>query len=275
MPAGEDHRQLTGRAAHIAQSLVLGEVEGLGQGVEAAHRCAGHGVHELLQTSGVAVQLVEHRPAGVLDLVLRLTCLQRLGEVAPEPVQPGVAHLQHTADVGRAGFVEKCCRLRGVGVAGVRAVAVADQHPPREKGVGEVRHSPRVQAQPVFDLARRQRGRGQVGEQLQLDRRQQRLGGHETLTQLHDLGRVKMIGRHSGSAGLDVDHGEWMFVGEGRLGDPGSLKHSSHCRPDDVVAVLLPVGAAFPDTVVPQPTVLVHDQVADESGRRAGRRSRQ
>ena len=77
-----------------------------------------------------------------------------------------------------------------------------------------------------------------------------------------------MIGRHSGSAGLDVDDGEWMFVGEGRLGDPGSSKHSSHCWPDDIVAVLLPVGAAFPNAVVPQPIVLVHDQVADESGRR-------
>ena len=47
------------------------------------------------------------RSPASLRLVLRLPCPQRLGEVAPEPVEPVVRHLENAADVGGLVFVEK------------------------------------------------------------------------------------------------------------------------------------------------------------------------
>ena len=84
MAVGDDDRELTGGAAHVAERLVLGEVELLRQRLERAHGDPGHRVHELLEPVRVAVELLEHRLAGVLDLVLGLAGPQRLGEIAPE-----------------------------------------------------------------------------------------------------------------------------------------------------------------------------------------------
>ena len=83
--------------------------------LEVDAREAGHRVHELFEAGGVGVELLEHRPAGVLDLVLRSAGAQRLGQVAPEPVQPRVEHLQDAADVPRARLVEERRGRGGVG----------------------------------------------------------------------------------------------------------------------------------------------------------------
>ena len=115
MAVGDDDRELTGCAAHVAERLVLREVELLRQRAERARGDPGHRVHELLEPGRVAVELLEHRLAGVLDLVLGLSGLQGLGEIAPESIQPRVGHLEDPADVGRARLVEKdrgrlrCC----------------------------------------------------------------------------------------------------------------------------------------------------------------------
>jgi hypothetical protein len=93
MALGEDHGELAGGTSDVADRLVLGEVDLLSQRVGIAERDALHRFHELLQPRRVAVELVEHRLAGVLDLVLRLAGPQRLGEIAPESIKPRVAHL--------------------------------------------------------------------------------------------------------------------------------------------------------------------------------------
>jgi hypothetical protein len=60
-----------------------------------------------------------------LDLVLGLSGLERLGEVAPESVKARVAHLQEPADVGRAALVEEGGGLNGVSIAAVGSIPVA------------------------------------------------------------------------------------------------------------------------------------------------------
>src|ERR671919_372428 len=79
---GEDRAEVTCRPADVAHRLVSREVELLGERVEVAERDALHRFHELLEARGVAVELLEHRLAGVLDLVLGLAGAQRLGQIA-------------------------------------------------------------------------------------------------------------------------------------------------------------------------------------------------
>ena len=67
---------------------------------------AGHRARELRQPLRVGVERREEVLAA-LGLVLRLAGAQALGQRPPEPVQPGVRHLQHAADVGRLGPVEE------------------------------------------------------------------------------------------------------------------------------------------------------------------------
>ena len=104
---GNDDRQLAGCTAHVAERLVPGEVELLRKRSERAQGDPGHRIHELLEPVWVAVELLEHRLARVLDLVLGLASLQSLGEIPPESKQPRVGHLENPADVGRARLVEK------------------------------------------------------------------------------------------------------------------------------------------------------------------------
>ena len=118
---GEHHAEHAGGAAHVADRPVPREVELLRQRLEVAARDAGHRAHELLEASGVAVELLEHRLAGVLDLVLRATGLERLRQISPEAVEAGIRHLENPADVGRAVLVEEDGGVRGVAVAAVRA----------------------------------------------------------------------------------------------------------------------------------------------------------
>ena len=120
---------MAGGTPDVAKGFVPGEVELLGQGVEVAERDARHRVHELLESRRIAVELLEHRLPGVLDLVLGLAGLQRFGEIAPEAIEPRIGHLEDAADVGRAALVQKCRGLGGVAVAAIPAVPVAFQEP--------------------------------------------------------------------------------------------------------------------------------------------------
>src|ERR1700681_4372086 len=94
---GQGHTELAGGAAHVADGVVASEVDSLGEDVEVAERYAQR-LHELLEPSGVAVELLEDRLAGEFDLGLGLAGLERLSEVTPEPIGPGVAHLEEPPD---------------------------------------------------------------------------------------------------------------------------------------------------------------------------------
>ena len=193
---GENRAEQPGGASDVADRLVLGEVELLRECVEVAERDSLHRVHELLEPRRVAVQLVEHRLAGVLDLVLRLPGPQRLGEIAPESIQPGVQHLEDPADVRRALLVEERRGLRRVAIAAVGAVAVALEEPQRDERVEKVVDPARVQPEPFAELLTGHRLVAELREQLQLDRREQRLRRPEPHPDLHDVGGIELHSRH-------------------------------------------------------------------------------
>src|SRR5256885_1196209 len=78
-----------------------------------------HGVQECLQPLGLCVDALEQTGSTRLDLVLRLSGMQRLAERAPEPIEPGVGHLRDAADIGPRFLVEEDRRLASVPVPGV------------------------------------------------------------------------------------------------------------------------------------------------------------
>jgi hypothetical protein len=60
MPAGEDDRELTGGAAHVAQRRVPREIDLLRQRLKRPRGEPGHRVHELLQAALVAMGMILH-----------------------------------------------------------------------------------------------------------------------------------------------------------------------------------------------------------------------
>src|SRR5262249_20133574 len=124
MALRHEARELSGRAADVAQRVIRGEVELLGEGREVARRDAAHACHELFEARGVAVELLEHRRARALELVLRLARLEAFAEITPEGVEPGVRHLEEPAHVAGAASIEEGGALRGVAVACGRPVPV-------------------------------------------------------------------------------------------------------------------------------------------------------
>src|SRR5262245_44216748 len=154
MALGDEDRELAGGAADVAQRLVAREVELLREGAEVARRDAAHGVHELLEALRVAVQLLEHPRAPMLDLVLRLPGAERLGEVPPEAVETRIRHLEEAADVAGAFAVEEERGLGRVPVAGRRSVAVTLEEAERDQRVEEVRDRARMESQGDAQLLR-------------------------------------------------------------------------------------------------------------------------
>ncbi len=67
---------------------------------------ARHGAQEQLEPGRVRIHGREQVGLAVLGLVLGRSGPESLGEVAPEPVEPPVHHLEDAADVGRFGAVE-------------------------------------------------------------------------------------------------------------------------------------------------------------------------
>ena len=165
----------------------------------------GHRVHELLEPGRVGVELVEHRLAGVLDLVLRLAGPQRLGEVAPEPdtaarwPSRGCRRCRPGSPCRGTPRSPRCCG--SAPLARLRRDRAARARPARRGSRG-----PRAVVEP--ELARRSRHRSsrrrRAGEQLELDGRQERLRRPEPHPHLHDLRRIDVPvhagGRYSNSA---------------------------------------------------------------------------
>ena len=156
-----------------------------GHGVGDPQAQAGHGGKELLEALGVAVEGVEE-VAAVLGLVLRLSRLQAFGEVGPEAEEAGAHHLQHAAHVRRLGPVQVEIGRGRVGVLALLAL----EHAQGDQRVEEIARAALVKVEPGPDVLQRQRPLGQLREQAQLHRTEQRLGAPVPEAQLHDrIGR--------------------------------------------------------------------------------------
>ena len=70
----------------------------------------------------------------MLGLVLRPASFQRLRQVTPERIEPGVGHLQQSADIGLLVAIEEEIGGRGIGVG----AAAPLQHAERHQGIQEV-----------------------------------------------------------------------------------------------------------------------------------------
>ena len=191
-----DDGQLTDRATNITHRLVAREVELLGQGVQRPKCYACHRVHELLEPGGIAVKLLEHVLAAVLDLVLWRAGLQRLGQVAPEPVEPGVDHLEEAADVGRTLVIEESSRLGAVAIAARSPIAVPFENPQCDQRVEEVMDRARMETHPCAEFLTCHRAAAEVTEEVELDCGQQGLGRPETHADVQDAGRIHLSVRH-------------------------------------------------------------------------------
>ena len=93
MPGGDRTRQVAGRAAHVAERAVRREIEPLRDRHEVRTGDAAHRADELLDTRGIAIELLEHRGATALELVLWLAGAETVFEIAPETEEPVVVHL--------------------------------------------------------------------------------------------------------------------------------------------------------------------------------------
>jgi hypothetical protein len=199
MVGGEDRAQQAGRAPDVAHRLVPGEVELLGQRLEVGPRDPLHRGHELLEPRRVAVELLEHRPAGVHDLVLGPAGPQRLGQVSPESVQARVRHLEDPSDVRGAPLVQRR-RFGRVAIAALAPDAIALEELQGDERVDEVVDRSRMEAEPLADLLTGHRVVTESREQLQPNGRQQRLRRPEPHADLHDVGGIEVCSRHGARA---------------------------------------------------------------------------
>src|SRR5581483_2997883 len=178
-------------AADVAERAISREIELLGERREIGRRDAAHRVHKLLQACGVAVELVEHRYAGALELVLRPAAPERFGELTPERVEAGIRHLEEAPDVARASPVEEGGGLRRVAIACRRAVAVPLEEPECDERIREVRYRARMKPDLGTKLLGRLRRGTQRREDAELDRREQNLRRPEPHADLEEALRCE------------------------------------------------------------------------------------
>ena len=133
---GDLHGQVALGRAHVCEAPVLAPRNLVRDSNIRPSSDAGHGRHKHFQPGRVRVERLEGRgDAGlVLALVLLLARAQRLGEVAPMPVEALVRHFKQAADVARLLLVQvEVCGGR-VGVFPVRPA----KEPRRHQRVEEV-----------------------------------------------------------------------------------------------------------------------------------------
>ena len=212
--AGDDRRQLAGRAADVGERPVRREIELVGKGLEIGARDAGHRRHELLEPRRIGIELVEHRLAALLDLVLRLAGAERRGEIGPEGIEAAVRHFEQAADVARAGAIEIESGGGRVHVARARAVAAPGEQAERDQSVEEVKGRARMKAERLLQLRRRLRAGCKLGEQAELDRAQQGLRRPETHADLEDRG-----GR-----GIGFENRAGLGEGKAHSSSPGRVR---------------------------------------------------
>src|SRR5262245_54503422 len=111
MSARDNAAELSRRPADVRQGSVAREVEFFREGKKVSLGNTAHGAHELLEPRWIGVELLEHRPLGMLALVLRLSRLERRRQIGPKAVEPCICHLENTANILRAISVEERRRL--------------------------------------------------------------------------------------------------------------------------------------------------------------------
>ena len=89
---------------------------------------------------------------------------QPLGQIAPEPVEPRIAHLQEATDIGGFLLVEECRRLGAVAITPRRPVALAFEKSQCDERVEKVVDRPRMKPQPLPDLGTGHRVVAEVAE---------------------------------------------------------------------------------------------------------------
>ncbi|HWA84855.1 MAG TPA: hypothetical protein VG710_01420 [Opitutus sp.] len=150
----------------------------------------GHRGEKFLQALGVGVERFEEPRAAAAQLVLRQAGAQALGEMGPERIEPVIRHLEDAADVGRFFPVEKEGGLGSVAVA----VAFTLEKAERDERIEEIAGGAFVQAEPAAQALEFFGAAGELGEDLHLDRAQERFRGPEGEAGLQDfLGRGRGI----------------------------------------------------------------------------------
>ena len=183
-------------AADVAQGLVVGEVEFFGKHFTVGELEALHGVQEGFEHGRVAVKRFKDGSAGVFDFVLRLAGAEPFGQVAPEAVEPRVAHFKEAADV--TGLIAVEVEIGGFGVAVLGRVPAtvlfekADSH----QCVKEVHRAAGVKSEGLAQLGFCLGAFGQFGEDAEFDCAQQGLRGTEAHADLHDVGKIRLL-RHN------------------------------------------------------------------------------
>jgi hypothetical protein len=173
-------------AADVAQRLVTREIELLREGQEIAGGDPRHRLHELLEPLRLAVQDFEHAGAAVLGFVLWFAGAQRVRQVAPERVKASVGHLEESTHVLWTAPIEELQRLDGIAITRAGAFAITLQESECDQRVEEVRIRTVVKVERVFELGAGHSLVAQGGEQFELHRRQQRLGGPERHSDFQD-----------------------------------------------------------------------------------------
>ena len=126
--------QIALRGADIGEGAVLAPRELPRHRDVGAAAEAGHCRQKQLQSRRIRIEAFEQPGRAALHLVLRQAGPERLGEVAPERIEPLIRHLEKAAQVGRLPAIEEQIRVRGVAIA----VAVTLQETERHQRVQEV-----------------------------------------------------------------------------------------------------------------------------------------
>lgn len=191
VPLRNLNREEAGRAADVAERLVLREVELRREGLEVDPREARHRAQELLELRRVGVERLENPLLPVLLLVLGLAGPKRFRQVVPVAEEAGVEHDEDAADVAGGFFVEEVGALGGVVVEGPGPVAVAAEELHGDEGVEEVGDAARVEAEGFAEV-----GAGlaavlaEAGEDAHFDGGEEDLGVPEAEGGLEDRGGV-------------------------------------------------------------------------------------
>src|SRR3954451_9039470 len=136
-------------AADVGEGLELAPRKGGRDGARGRAAEARQGGKELLEAGGVLVENPKEIGLAVAALVLRQPGLQRLGEVAPEAVEPRVHHLKHAAAI--SGLIAVEIEF-GLGCVGVAPIGAALQHAERDERVEEVAGTALVQSERLTQL---------------------------------------------------------------------------------------------------------------------------
>src|SRR5437660_666337 len=98
------------RAAHVQHSIILIEVKLAGQSYEITSLDTGHGIYKLVQLCFICIKFSKEVHIALFlpfSFVLRSACPQTFIQIAPELVQPVVAHLEYAAHIAFLILVEE------------------------------------------------------------------------------------------------------------------------------------------------------------------------